>query len=143
MSGRLARGNGAADRPPGARPAGAARDDQAIGADRIDAIERLYALHRAGALTADEYAREKARILGEPAPAADSRAIARDGHAAPADRLRPRRARWLLPLLLGLAIAAAAGALLGWGAQPDEKAPPRHARTHSAAMSGSPAEPSG
>ena len=95
-------------------------------ADWIEQLERLSQLHKAGALTDDEFAAQKARVMAladapdaprapEPEPAAPAAAAEWDSAAYVADAPRSTAAKWALiglPVALVLAGAAWFGSTL-------------------------------
>ena len=83
--------------------------------DRLDALERLVRLYEVGALSVEEFAAEKAQIMGEPARVAPV-------HFVPAEPRGRRRGPSLLGRMLSwqfLLLCVAAGIGLSYATQPE------------------------
>jgi hypothetical protein len=90
--------------------------------DRLTALERLTRLFEQGALSAEEFAAEKALILRQPADELVLREPA-PVHFVPAEPRRPQPGPSLLGRMLSLkflAVGLIAGLGFSWGTQPDE-----------------------
>ncbi len=92
--------------------------------DRLTALERLTRLFELGALSAEEFAAEKALVLALPADELVLREAA-PVHFVPAEPRRPARGPTLLGRMLSwkfLLFSLAAGLGLSWFAQPNQTA---------------------
>jgi len=125
----ISRGHEMADPPhltlvpatPDAVPPPPASPDYHFVHDRLTALERLARLHEQGALSAEEFAAEKALILGLPADEYVLREAA-PVHFVPAGRAQPRGpsllGRMMSPKFLALCLVAGFG--FSYAAQPAE-----------------------
>jgi hypothetical protein len=93
--------------------------------DRLTLLERLTRLFELGALSAEEFAAEKALILGLPADELVLRNAAPVGFVPAAPRRRAARGPSLLGRIFGwklLLFGLAAGLAFSWVAQPNQTA---------------------
>lgn len=108
--------------PPPAAPAPPASPDYQVVHDRLSALERLTRLFELGALSAGEFAAEKALILALPADELVLRDIA-PVHFVPAAPRKPARGPSLIGRMLNwkfLLFSVVAGLGLSFAAQPNE-----------------------
>jgi len=102
-------------------PAPPASPDYHLVHDRLTALERLARLFEQGALSAEEFASEKALILGLPADEYVLREAA-PVHFVPAEPRKPQRGPSLVGRMLSwrfLAVSLVAGLCLSYASQPD------------------------
>ncbi|HMG47248.1 MAG TPA: hypothetical protein VK614_07290 [Allosphingosinicella sp.] len=110
--------------PPPAEPAPPASPDYHLVHDRLTSLERLTRLFELGALSAEEFAAEKALILALPA----DELVLRDAapvHFVPAAPRRPRRGPSLIGRMLNwkfLLFSLVVGFAFSFATQPNETA---------------------